>query len=712
MTACRAATLFTLLLNYLASSKGALSPPLNLSVELLDFKALAQWLPGPGNPKGTRYSLEFIDIEHFSLSPWIQTGDCTNITTTQCYLIFNQRILSEYFIRVVAKWKDERSEWTCLPRSFQPYKYNLEKAYDRVPREELWYCMRKSGVAEKYVRVVQDMYERSRTVVRCAVGQTEEFKVEVGLHQGSALSPFLFAIVMDQLSEEVRQESPWTMMFADDIVICSESREQVEENLERWRFALERRGMKFSHSKTEYMCVNEREGSGTVRLQGEEVKKVQELKYLGSTVQSNGECGKEVKKRVQAGWNGWRKVSGVLCDRKISARIKGKVYRTVVRPAMLYGLETVSLRKRQESELEVAELKMLRFSLGVTRLDRIRNEYIRGTAHVGRLGVKVREARLRWFGHVQRRETLLSAPELLVSTEQNSIWISLSHPVQLLELRMRFSVDLFQMININKVEKHIAQNITTKSSCFVNLPPGIYCINASAFLTADGHKSNQNATMCVVLHLDPNEGYLWLFIVAVLPLLSIPPVVGLILIYYYVKPSKNSCIPKAMEIIEGTGIVRILNPEDPRALPISWLFIDDSKSVHQESVEDSSEAYYGVSDIKFKNGLLAQSMDEADQDTPPVRDLYRTAVELEDDRESLTETECCSDGLTLNTTTKYIPRDQIRNSLDSVLFAFGENTSCYFEQTESEAETESLCSDAFCGSNYEPRPDPRWMPNL
>ncbi|KAK3546857.1 hypothetical protein QTP86_003757 [Hemibagrus guttatus] len=308
--------------------------------------------------------------------------------------IFALRILME-------KYRDGQKELHCVF-------VDLEKAYDRVPREELWYCMRKSGVAEKYVRVVQDMYERSRTVVRCAVGQTEKFNVEVGLHQGSALSPFLFAIVMDQLSEEVRQESPWTMMFADDIVICSESREQVEENLERWRFALERRGMKVSRSKTEYMCVNEREGSGTVRLQGEEVKKVQEFKYLGSTVQSNGECGKEVKKRVQAGWNGWRKVSGVLCDQKISARIKGKVYRTVVRPAMLYGLETVSLRKRQESELEVAELKMLRFSLGVTRLDRIRNEHIRGTAHVGRLGDKVREARLRWFGHVQRRDSTVS----------------------------------------------------------------------------------------------------------------------------------------------------------------------------------------------------------------------------------------------------------------------------------------------------------------
>ncbi|KAK3542055.1 hypothetical protein QTP86_011356 [Hemibagrus guttatus] len=117
--------------------------------------------------------------------------------------------------------------WKCLGEAaveflaslFNRVLENLEKAYDRVPREELWYCMRKSGVAEKYVRVVQDMYERSRTVVRCAV-------------------------VMDQLSEEVRQESPWTMMFADDIVMCSESREQVEENLERWRFALERREMK------------------------------------------------------------------------------------------------------------------------------------------------------------------------------------------------------------------------------------------------------------------------------------------------------------------------------------------------------------------------------------------------------------------------------------------------------------------------------------
>ena len=137
------------------------------------------------------------------------------------------------------------------------------------------------------------------------------------------------------------------------------------------------------------MCVNERQVKGTVKMQGEEVAKVEDFKYLGSTVQSNGECGREVKK---------------ICNRRVPARVKRKVYRVAVRPAMLYGLETAALTKRQEAEMEVAELKMLRFSLGVTRMDKIRNEYIRGTAQVGWFGEKTREARLRWYGHVLRKD--------------------------------------------------------------------------------------------------------------------------------------------------------------------------------------------------------------------------------------------------------------------------------------------------------------------
>ena len=71
---------------------------------------------------------------------------------------------------------------------------------------------------------------------------------------------------------------------------------------------------------------------------------------------------------------------------------------------MVYGLETVAVTKKEVEEMEVAEMKMLRFAMGVTRKDKIRNEHIRSTVKVERLGMKMREGRLRWYGHVMRRD--------------------------------------------------------------------------------------------------------------------------------------------------------------------------------------------------------------------------------------------------------------------------------------------------------------------
>ena len=71
---------------------------------------------------------------------------------------------------------------------------------------------------------------------------------------------------------------------------------------------------------------------------------------------------------------------------------------------MVYGLETVAVTKKQVEEMEVAEIKMLRFAMGVTRKDKTRNEHIRSPAKVERLGMKMREGRLRWYGHVMKRD--------------------------------------------------------------------------------------------------------------------------------------------------------------------------------------------------------------------------------------------------------------------------------------------------------------------
>ena len=132
--------------------------------------------------------------------------------------------------------------------------------------------------------------------------------------------------------------------------------------------------------------------------------RIKEFMYLGSTLQESSSCEREVKKRVQVGSYEWRKVSGVICYRRLPARVKGKVHSSVVRPAMVYGLEMVAVTKKQAEEMEVAGMKMLRFAIGVTKKDKIRNEYIRGTVKVERLGMKMRKGRMRWYGHVMRRD--------------------------------------------------------------------------------------------------------------------------------------------------------------------------------------------------------------------------------------------------------------------------------------------------------------------
>ena len=162
--------------------------------------------------------------------------------------------------------------------------------------------------------------------------------------------------------------------------------------------------MKISRSKTEHLCVNGRNDKETMMMDNTKVPRVKEFKYLGSTVQESGDCEREIQRKVQKGWNGWRKISRVICDRRLSNGEKGKVYSSVVRLAMVHGLETVSVTKKHVKEMKVAEMKMLRFAMGVTKKDKIRNEQIMGTVKVEQLGMKMREGKLRWYGHVMRRD--------------------------------------------------------------------------------------------------------------------------------------------------------------------------------------------------------------------------------------------------------------------------------------------------------------------
>ncbi|XP_042874207.1 uncharacterized protein LOC122254548 [Penaeus japonicus] len=139
---------------------------------------------------------------------------------------------------------------------------DLEKAYDRIPRQE-----------------------------------------------GAALNPFLFLIIMDCMTREIQRVAPWDMLFADDVVVNAETREEAEERLEWWQAAMEDR----DREKTEYLRV----------AANEEQRRVQEMG-------------------------------------------KGRMYMTTMRPTMMYLREAVAVTKKQEENMQVAETKMLSWSLGLT----------------------------------------------------------------------------------------------------------------------------------------------------------------------------------------------------------------------------------------------------------------------------------------------------------------------------------------------------------
>jgi hypothetical protein len=111
----------------------------------------------------------------------------------------------------------------------------------------------------------------------------------------------------------------------------------------------------------------------------------------------------DVSHRIKAGWLKWRQASGVLYDPRVPLKLKGRFYRTAIRPAMLYGAECWPIKRRYVQQLSIAEMRMLRWICGHTRRDVVRNDDIRERLGMTPVEEKLVQHHLRWFRHIQRR---------------------------------------------------------------------------------------------------------------------------------------------------------------------------------------------------------------------------------------------------------------------------------------------------------------------
>ena len=90
--------------------------------------------------------------------------------------------------------------------------------------------------------------------------------VNVGVHQGSVMSPLLFIIVMEAVTHNVREGLPWEMLYADDLVLVGKCEEELKEKLRKWNECLKDKGLKINEEKTKVMC--ESFGTGTTQVIG------------------------------------------------------------------------------------------------------------------------------------------------------------------------------------------------------------------------------------------------------------------------------------------------------------------------------------------------------------------------------------------------------------------------------------------------------------
>ena len=349
---------------------------------------------------------------------------------------------------------------------------DLEKAFDRIPRDVIWWAMRTLGVEEWAVTAVQSMYANARSRVQVNGEYSEEFPVKVGVHQGSVLSPLLFILVLEALSRDFRTGAPWELLYADDLLIIADSLEKCIARLKAWKDAMEKKGCRVNMSKTKFMisgvgldvldkagkypcavcCKNVgsnaiicstcklwvhkrcsgiktalKEDPGYVcpRCQGRvrpidgrpitevpvdntQLEVVDRFVYLGDKLSSGGGCTLAVINRCGIAWGKFRQLLPILTSKHLALTTKGRVYDACVRSAMLHGSETWATRKTDLDQLNRCDRSMMRWICRVGPRDNSPTEQLCAKLGVAVLSSVLRANRLRWFGHVERASSWIN----------------------------------------------------------------------------------------------------------------------------------------------------------------------------------------------------------------------------------------------------------------------------------------------------------------
>ena len=194
-----------------------------------------------------------------------------------------------------------------------------------------------------------------------------------------------------------------TLMYADDLVLMSCDRCELELMLKVLDSVCRKMGMNVSAAKTELMAIcHDGDALDSVQLSGGEARYVSTFKYLGGIVDTSATCAAEVDARITKAKVRFAEMQRVWGLRKLRVGLKMQCFRAYVLPVLLFGSETWALTKKDADRLEVVHTDCLRQILNVRRVDRHSKKQIWAQCNTVSLADHLAAHRLRWLGHVLR----------------------------------------------------------------------------------------------------------------------------------------------------------------------------------------------------------------------------------------------------------------------------------------------------------------------
>ena len=263
------------------------------------------------------------------------------------------------------------------------------KAFDTIWRDGLWFKLVKEGISGKFLNIVKNMYQKSKSCVLVNGEKSQFFSSFAGVRQGEILSPLLFAFYINDLenffiskninplknlskmSEKIADQmglqpnfimNLLALYYADDTILMSESPAELQKSLDELYNYCQKWKLKVNEDKTKILCFSKKcKNEPTFLYNNQKLENVKDFVYLGVTLTTNGISQKSVQARIPPTHRAIFSTLSMCRANELPIDLTLELFHKIVAPCTLYRAEIYGFKNC--SQLETLQLKYLKYAL-------------------------------------------------------------------------------------------------------------------------------------------------------------------------------------------------------------------------------------------------------------------------------------------------------------------------------------------------------------